>query len=176
MRNSSNPSSGCGRWHPKGSPSAPFVRCCVETRSLWCRHGGRHFGTWSGSRRRCRCELQDSRSSAYVDWSPPPPDPLRVLWSGAPVRTSRGAVRWVILPPGMHQYVSTRHVSPSSKVAKFEGNCLVVAGRHQAPAASRRWSALVMSCPPRPARDGCTQARRGVLDSVASSQAAHVAV
>ena len=32
--------------------------------------------------------------NACVQWSPPPPDPLRVLWSGAPVHTSRGGYRW----------------------------------------------------------------------------------
>lgn len=43
------------------------------------------------------------------------------LWSGAPVHTLRGAVRWVILPPGMQEYVATSRVS-----ASFEGNCLVM--------------------------------------------------
>ena len=43
-----------------------------------------------------RGDSSKSGSSPYVKRSPPPPDPLRVLWSGAAVQTSRGAaVRWV---------------------------------------------------------------------------------
>ena len=57
-RKSSNLGSGCGRWHPKNSPNAPFGPCYVETRSLWCQRGGRHSGTWSGSRPRCRCDCE----------------------------------------------------------------------------------------------------------------------
>ncbi len=87
---SRNSGSGCGRWHPKCSPSAPFVRCSGETQSLWCRVGGRHGGTWSGCRQRCRCDLQRYRSSAYAKWSPPPPDPLRVFV----VRRTESHVAW----------------------------------------------------------------------------------
>ena len=75
---------------PESSLSAPFVPCCVETRSLWCQRGGRHGGTWSGSRQRCRCDLQRYRSSAYAKWSPPPPDPLRVFV----VRRTGSHVAW----------------------------------------------------------------------------------
>jgi hypothetical protein len=92
------------------------VRCCVETRSLWCQRGGRHGGTWSGSRQHCRCDLQRYRSSAYAKWSPPHPDRgLPYGWAHGFTRRVR-RVRWVILPPSMQQYVSTSHVSPSSKV------------------------------------------------------------
>ena len=63
-RNSSNTGSGRGRWHLKSSPSAPFESCCVDTRSLWCQRGGRHFGTWSDSRQHSRCESQKYCSSA----------------------------------------------------------------------------------------------------------------
>ena len=33
-RTSSNSGSRCGRWHPKSSPSAPFVPCCVGTQII----------------------------------------------------------------------------------------------------------------------------------------------
>ena len=88
--NYSNSGRRSGRWHPKSSPSARFAPCCGETQSLWCQPGGRHGGTWNASRLPYRCGLQDSRSSAYVEWNPPPPD--RCAWPM--VRRTGSNVAW----------------------------------------------------------------------------------
>jgi hypothetical protein len=79
---------------PEMFPSAPFVPCYVEPRSLWCQRGGRHGGTWSGSRRRCRRKLQKSCSSGHVKWSPLPPDLPLISWTGAPASTLPGRQSW----------------------------------------------------------------------------------